>query len=140
MDFSNWYREIEDETEDQVWCISLDCCPDFSRAVSEWALFLNQVAEIRGRRVQGSGKRTTYAWHDEHACQLRFATANCDPRELPFSCKVALQDSPDSIIESWLNGANHIPWDQLRDLAPNDFEDEQAPFTLRVWAIQIRKV
>ena len=139
MDFSDWYRELENETEDELWCISLNCTRDFSTSVSEWTWFLRRVAEIRSRMTKGNEPRTTYAWHDEQECQLRFATANCDPNELPFGCKFDLQRSPDSIVTSWLNATDCIPSDQLEETDQGECEGLCDIPPLRVWAIQIKE-
>lgn len=136
MDFSQWYRELEQETEDELWCISLNCTPDFSTSISEWTSFLRRVAEIRSRKASGKGARTTYAWHDEQACQLRLATAECNIDQLPFRCKVDLQESPDSIVVSWLSAPDHIPWDALEEADQCELEDGSGVRPLRVWAIQ----
>lgn len=138
MDFSDWYRDLESQSDGRVWCISLNCVPDFSTDVSDWVAFLQQVAAIRYRVLAGTGPQTTYAWHDEQACQLRFATANCEPDKLPFACKVDLQESPDAIVASWLNSPDCIPWDQLKDIDDNNCEDVLNIPALRVWVIQMK--
>ncbi len=136
MDYSDWYRELEQETDEEVWCISLNCTRDFSTSISEWSEFLRRAAEIRGRKGNGKKPRTSYAWYDEQASQLRFATAHCEPSELPFGCKVELQDSPDSIIAVWLSGPDHIPLGQLTEAHGDEADGEHEFPPLQVWAFQ----
>ena len=136
MDFSNWYQQLELETEDELWCISRDSTPDFSSSLFEWTSFLRRAAEIRGQKAPANRPRTTYAWHDEQACQLRFATANCCPNDLPFRCRVELQETPDSIVASWLRAADHIAWNHLEVADQDQSESPLESRTLRVWAIQ----
>ncbi|MFO0914790.1 MAG: hypothetical protein U0795_17660 [Pirellulales bacterium] len=135
MDYSDWYRELEQETEDQVWCISLNCTADFSTSIEEWTAFLRRVAEIRRQKRKSQGPVTTYTWYDDQACQLRFATAHCGPDELPFGCQVELQPSPDAIISSWLNAHDHIPWHDLEDAHNDESTNYESAPPLRVWAI-----
>lgn len=139
MDYTAWYREIQDEKYPEVWVISVGCTPDFSTSVADWRDFLINVVRLRTARWPDRQPMTTYAWHDEQACQLRFASDDCTPEDVPFGCKIELVDSPDGIIASWLAEPSFIPWQELSLEDPDaEIVEIQRP-PLKVWAVQHSK-
>jgi hypothetical protein len=42
-------------------------------------------------------------WFDQQALQLRFNVISGDVKSLPFACKVRLRNTPESILNNFIN-------------------------------------
>ena len=136
MNFTEWYDELKSEDISEPWCISHEATPDFTYDPDEWVTFLNAAFKIRQERTPDDAVYTTYAWFDEQASQLRFATTQCEIDSLPFGCEVELIDSPIPVISAWLTSPDHIPMEELHEVDDDDDSETAEVHPLQVWAIR----
>jgi len=134
--FQEWLAELEGEESPELWCFSHGGADRGS--FEEWVGFLRRAVRARAKLAHPDGVLTSYAWHDEQASQLRFATARCDREHLPFGCTVVLVDDPSEVVAAWLRDPGYIPWSDLKEVGPEDEAVEPEPYVLRVWAQEHR--
>lgn len=82
-----------------------------------------------------------YAWHDEHAGQLRMSAATADePEELPFGCRLECITSPTPVSQKFKssNYLDGIPDAELDEPGVDPAADRwDSDFTLTVFARRI---
>ena len=134
----NWLDELFAEEDLETWTIAKQ--PDLPQTVNDWVQFINQVTMIRSSKW-GSG-HCTYFWHDSQASQLRFSTAQCGSKDLPFGCKTQLTAAA-LIVKSWLADPGYIPFSELseatiREKVTIPEYDTDHSFVLSVYAYEHR--
>ncbi len=136
---------MQDEIEENMWCISIEegCIPDFT--VDAFLGFFNtfMVEKARQIRLLDEHKQATlYVWFDKQALQLRFNILSGVVVDLPFQCQLKKVFSLASIIEDFLNTvrsfAQHGDTVEFLELDNSDFdEDDEEDCVLNVYVVTL---
>lgn len=125
-------KDIDIECQANMWSVSLS--PEQAKIVSIENVkdFILQVklAYIDQLCAQGypEGSMCFYCWHDEQAGRLRFSLVSASHKYLPFPCKLRGVEDIEAIVGDWLICCN---------LHGTDWEEEDAPYVLPIWSVQI---
>ncbi len=105
-----------EETYHNMWCISLDGDLIKNIKIEPLKCFIDRLIENREQQVQSSsssGSIIFYMWFDKQTLQLRFNIITGNERTLPFTCKLQLFNTYESILKNFINTVQEV--DQFGD-------------------------
>ena len=117
--------EINEEIKFNFWTISAS--PEIISQTSsiDYLEFIQRVKDEYKNQLNNSRLEIDliyYLWFDEMSGQLCFNFINSNHATLPFNCKVEKAETPEEIINHYLQITNHglIPWDELKEIVTQE--------------------
>ena len=136
---------VNEEIEENMWCISLDedCLQQFaSTAIIQFfnTLVAKKTNQVRLLRPQIQA--ILYVWFDRQALQLRLNILSGAATDLPFQCRIQKASSLTPIVDNFLNTVRSIAChgEQVEFIEPTaaDFDDDdEQDFILNVYVVTL---
>lgn len=128
------------ETEENMWILSLD--PQAIKNVAKKDLENFASCLLKKRKEQLLEQNIVcpvifYMWFDEMAAQLRFNMISDFNKKLPFGCSIEIVNSPQIILEEFVQSHYHegISWNEFNQ-GEDDSDGNDDPFTLKVFVVK----
>lgn len=105
-----------EEIYHNMWCITLEGSLIKNIKIEELKSFVEKLIKNREQQADSincSKNILFYMWFDQQALQLRFNVLIGDETRLPFTCKLNLLNTYESILKSFVDTAQEV--DQFGD-------------------------
>jgi hypothetical protein len=138
---------FDQETEHNMWCISIDDVLLRSITERDIVQFFDELISRRSQQLEKNNPQvpvTLYVWFDKQALQLRFNIISGKVEHLPFGCTVHKVDTLYAIVKDFLETTHDVAQhgDKIEIIEPgdegwDDDDDDEVEYTLDVFVVTL---